>query len=167
MGLGGGGEGCHVDVFVSFRGSDVRYKFVDHLFAALRRKKVVAFRDTEERHRGEGIKRMIRRAINKSTFYVVVLTRNYASSPWCLDELVDMMNKKVVFPVFYHVLPEDFSAGIDRHRGQYARERVDTWGHAIGWIVGIAGWVISAGQYVKLHLDTAKLRRHENVVAKS
>ncbi|CAN0914207.1 Toll/interleukin-1 receptor-like protein, partial [Linum grandiflorum] len=43
--------------------------------------------------RGESIDEGIRRAIDNSNFYVVVLTENYASSPWCLDELVMIMDK--------------------------------------------------------------------------
>ncbi|CAN0914194.1 Disease resistance protein RPV1 [Linum grandiflorum] len=133
------------DVFVSFRGRDVRYKFVDHLFSAFQRKKVKAFRDADEENPSKTIEEGIRRAIDNSDFYVVVLTENYASSPWCLDELVMIMDKsrggEMVFPVFYHVSPDDVSGrGI---KGRYTCERVKRWVEALDWIVRIDGWVVT------------------------
>ncbi|CAN0914195.1 Disease resistance protein RPV1 [Linum grandiflorum] len=146
------------DVFVSFRGRDVRYKFADHLFSAFRRKKLKAFRDSDDL-RPETIEEGIRRAIDNSDFYVVVLTENYASSPWCLDELVMIMDKsrgcgrgeEMVFPVFYHVLPDDVSGGgcykLDGvHRRNYGQERVERWVEALDWIARIAGWVVAIDQ---------------------
>ncbi|CAN1199512.1 Disease resistance protein RPV1 [Linum perenne] len=159
--------GYHHDVFVSFRGRDVRYKFVDHLFAALRRKNVRPFRDTTDLGRGVDIEEGIRWAIERSRLYVVVLSPNYASSPWCLDELVRMMKcasrvmkcasrggkKKTVFPVFYHVSPEDlfdcYMDDVDRHRMKYSHERVNGWIQALERVVGIAGWVVTSDRYVK------------------
>ncbi|CAN1843179.1 Disease resistance protein RPV1, partial [Linum perenne] len=151
--------GYHHDVFVSFRGRDVRYKFVDHLFAALRRKNVRPFRDTTDLGRGVDIEEGIRWAIERSRLYVVVLSPNYASSPWCLDELVRMMKcasrggkkKKTVFPVFYHVSPEDlfdcYMDDVDRHRMKYSHERVNGWIQALERVVGIAGWVVTSDRH--------------------
>ncbi|CAN0914202.1 Disease resistance protein RPV1, partial [Linum grandiflorum] len=106
--------------------------------------------------RGESIDEGIRRAIDNSNFYVVVLTENYASSPWCLDELVMIMDncgrgEEMVFPVFYHVLPDDVSGGgcykLDGvHRRNYGQERVERWVEALDWIARIAGWVVAIDQ---------------------
>ncbi|CAI0551383.1 unnamed protein product [Linum tenue] len=110
------------DVFISFRGVDVRNTFVDHLHATLRRKRVIAFRDDDnmdDSNVGENVDQRILRAIEDSSSYVVVLTRNYGSSAWCLDELVHIMRcsrhnwgrRSRIFPIFYHVTPEDVSSG--------------------------------------------------------
>ncbi|CAL1393463.1 unnamed protein product [Linum trigynum] len=42
------------DVFISFRGVDVRNTFVDHLCATLRRKRIKSFRDSDVEDLGRG-----------------------------------------------------------------------------------------------------------------
>ncbi|CAL1414239.1 unnamed protein product [Linum trigynum] len=147
------------DVFISFRGSDVRDTFVAHLRPALRREGVTSFADDDPRDlpRGENLKEAIPRAIERSRFSVVVLSRNYASSEWCLDELVAIMRCcnttgvvgcHVAIPIFYHLSPEDVSGcyeeDMDRHKRRFTYERVDGWIRALAWIAGIAGWVVPA-----------------------
>ncbi|CAI0551384.1 unnamed protein product [Linum tenue] len=148
------------EVFINFRGLDVRNTFIDHLQAALRRERVGAFRDDVDSGRGVNVKQGVLRAIEESRFYVVVLSRSYASSKWCLDELVKIMHcsnkhNKIAFPVFYHVSPEDVSAvggggcykeDFDRHKKKYTYERVDGWLQALAWVVGVSGWVVASDQ---------------------
>ncbi|CAN1232895.1 Toll/interleukin-1 receptor-like protein [Linum perenne] len=139
------------DAFVSFRGLDVRERFVDHLYSAFKRKKVRAFKDDVDMIRGESVKEGIQHGIKNSRVYVFVLTENYASSTWCLDELVEIKQssgngeKKMILPVFYGMLPKDvtscFKGDFDRHKEEYTYERVDGWLQAVSWIVGISGWV--------------------------
>jgi hypothetical protein len=49
------------------------------------------------------------KAIKQSTLFLVVFSKNYASSTWCLNELIEIMkcnNKGLyVIPVFYHIDP--------------------------------------------------------------
>ncbi|CAL1414237.1 unnamed protein product [Linum trigynum] len=145
------------DVFISFRGSDVRHTFASRLRAALRREGVTSFADDDARHlpRGEDLKEAISRAIERSRLSVVVLSRNYASSEWCLDELVTVMRccsssrgGHVAIPIFYHLSPEEVSGcykeDLDRHKRRFTYERVDGWIRALAWIAGIAGWVVPA-----------------------
>ncbi|CAN1356661.1 Toll/interleukin-1 receptor-like protein, partial [Linum perenne] len=85
-------------------------------------------------------------------------TENYASSTWCLDELVEIRQssgngeKKTILPVFYGMLPEDvtscFEGDFDRHKKEYTYERVDGWLQAVSWIIGISGWVFMNDWYV-------------------
>jgi hypothetical protein len=56
----------HYDVFVSFRGTDTRFNFTDHLFAAFRRKALVAFRDDTKLQKGESIAPKLFHAIEAS-----------------------------------------------------------------------------------------------------
>nr|GEZ53383.1 Toll/interleukin-1 receptor (TIR) domain-containing protein [Tanacetum cinerariifolium] len=43
-------------------------------------------------------------AIKDLKFYIIVFSKNYASSSWCLEELV-----KTAYPVFYDVEPTEIS----------------------------------------------------------
>ncbi|XP_071722723.1 disease resistance protein RPV1-like [Rutidosis leptorrhynchoides] len=103
---------CAYQVFLSFRGADTRKNFTDHLYHVLKREGVHTYRDDEEIVRGEAIKCELEKAIKQSKVFVIVISENHASSSWCLDELVMIMEKKratqnTVLPVFYRVDPAD------------------------------------------------------------
>ena len=96
------------DVFLSFRGEDTRYNFTDHLYNALFNRGIRTFRD--DKIRGEGVDPELLKVIEESRSSIIVFSKNYARSPWCLDELVKIMECQkdlghVVFPIFYHVDP--------------------------------------------------------------
>ncbi|VVA39329.1 PREDICTED: TMV resistance [Prunus dulcis] len=97
------------DVFLSFRGEDTRTNFTDHLYKALCDKGIYTFID-RELVRGEEIPPALVKAIEESRISVIVFSENYASSRWCLDELVKILQCKqskqqVVLPIFYKVDP--------------------------------------------------------------
>uniref|UniRef100_A0A6N2M4J1 TIR domain-containing protein n=1 Tax=Salix viminalis TaxID=40686 RepID=A0A6N2M4J1_SALVM len=79
------------DVFLSFRGEDTRKNFTDHLHSALIQAGIRTFKDDNNLPRGEEISPQLLRAIEGSRISVVVFSKNYASSTWCLDELVKIM----------------------------------------------------------------------------
>ncbi|KAM7469103.1 hypothetical protein LguiA_007286 [Lonicera macranthoides] len=102
------------EVFLSFRGEDFRKTFVDHLYSALERSGIYTFKDDERLETGEPIPPALLKAIEESSFAVIVFSKNYVSSRWCLDELVKIMesNSKspkghTVIPIFYDVKPSD------------------------------------------------------------
>lgn len=75
--------------------------------------------------RGDEISCTLLRAIEQSKLSVIILSENYASSKWCLDELVHIlqckeMNGQIVLPVFYHVSPSD----VRKQRGRYMQVRL-------------------------------------------
>ncbi|CAN1199505.1 Toll/interleukin-1 receptor-like protein [Linum perenne] len=142
------------DVFVSFRGREVRNTFVDHLFKALGENNINPFRDTMHLSLGAHIGEGIQLAIENSRLYVVVLSPAYASSAWCLDELVRMMEcagrrkgscsaSSTVFPIFFNVSTDDirrcYMDEIRRLRGEYSPEKVIGWIEAIDRVAVIAG----------------------------
>ncbi|KAG5564707.1 hypothetical protein RHGRI_000786 [Rhododendron griersonianum] len=100
------------DVFVSFRGADTRKNFTSHLFAALEDNGIRTFRDDKELERGEFISDGLLKAIEGSRMSLIVFSKDYAGSRWCLDELVRIMVcretlKQIVLPIFYDVVPSD------------------------------------------------------------
>ncbi|KAJ9551865.1 hypothetical protein OSB04_015910 [Centaurea solstitialis] len=99
------------DVFLSFRGEDTCTNFVDHLYHALKQENIETYKDDKNLERGKKISKELIQAIEDSRFHVIVFSKNYASSSWCLDELVKIMecqNMKtgqIVYPIFYDVEP--------------------------------------------------------------
>ncbi|KAI3775470.1 hypothetical protein L1987_50047 [Smallanthus sonchifolius] len=98
---------------------------------------------------GKSIAPELLRAIEESAISVIIFSKNYASSTWCLDELVKIMNchKKsghIVLPVFYDVSPVDvrkqegdFGEGFARN---YKTDKMKIWREALVEAANLAGW---------------------------
>ncbi|KAK4276093.1 hypothetical protein QN277_019082 [Acacia crassicarpa] len=141
-------------VFLSFRGEDTRKNFTDHLYAALIRKGLKTFRDDEELERGQSIQPRLLQAIEESRSAIVVLSPNYASSTWCLDELQKIIHLKEesslqVFPIFYGVDPSDvkkqkgsFAEAFKNHEESSTQDKmkVQGWRDALKQVATISGW---------------------------
>ncbi|KAG6675470.1 hypothetical protein I3842_15G103900 [Carya illinoinensis] len=100
------------DVFLSFRGKDVRYKFISHLNRALHQSGIKTYMDGVDLERGEQISSKLFKAIEESRISIIVLSKNYAASKWCLDELLKILEckktfKQIVLPIFYEIKPSD------------------------------------------------------------
>ena len=140
------------DVFISFRGQDTRNKFMDHLYNALRVKGINTFRDDEKLERGKPISLELLKAIEESRFTIVILSKDYASSPWCLDELTKIIACKedvgmIVLPVFHYVEPSDvrkqmgtFAQTFVKHEEKEEKTRVDKWRDALRQVGNLPGW---------------------------
>ncbi|XP_075648612.1 TMV resistance protein N-like [Castanea sativa] len=146
------------DVFLSFRGEDTRCGFTDHLYAALVRKGIFTFRDNEELERGQFISQELLKSIEQSRFAVIILSRNYASSTWCLDELAKIVNCRelmglIVLPVFYHVDPSDvrnqrgtFQQAFAKHEANKI-PKVENWKAVLKEVGNLSGWHLQDGEY--------------------
>ncbi|CAN6696044.1 unnamed protein product [Malus baccata var. baccata] len=78
------------EVFMCFRGKDTRLNFVGHTYASLKRKGITTFKDDKGLEKGQSISPGIVKAIEESQIYLVTLSPDFASSTWCLDEIVKM-----------------------------------------------------------------------------
>ncbi|KAH9782903.1 ADP-ribosyl cyclase/cyclic ADP-ribose hydrolase [Citrus sinensis] len=145
---------CIYEVFLNFRGEDTRAIFTCHLYDALsKRKKIRTFIDDEELRRGDEISPALLNAIQGSKISVVIFSTDYASSKWCLYELVEILeckhtNGQIIIPVFYGVSPSDvrhqtgiFGVGFGKLEQQFKEkpEMVQRWRDALRETSGLAG----------------------------
>ena len=101
------------DVFLSFRGEDTRKNFTAHLYKALCDQGFNTFID-DDLPRGEEISMKLVKAIESSRILIVIFSKNFASSTWCLNELVKIFecrrsNGQLIFLIFYKVSPSEIS----------------------------------------------------------
>ncbi|TKY68714.1 TMV resistance protein N [Spatholobus suberectus] len=144
------------DVFINFRGGDTRSNFVSHLHHALSNAGVNTFFDEENLLKGMQLEELMR-AIEVSQISLVVFSKTYADSSWCLNELENIIKCRstygqIVVPIFYNVDPSHV-----RHRkGAFGRalkalaektysgkclEYVwSTWSRALAQAANFSGW---------------------------
>ncbi|XP_057749403.1 disease resistance protein RUN1-like isoform X2 [Arachis stenosperma] len=144
------------DVFVSFRG-ETRFNFTDHLYAALCRHGIVAFKDDTRLQKGGPISAGLLEAIEGSQVMIVVFSINYASSTWCLQELAkiaDCMNipGQRVLPVFCEVSPSEvrkqsgnYEKAFVEHEERFKEdaemmEQVRRWRASLTQVASLSGW---------------------------
>ncbi|XP_011011965.1 PREDICTED: TMV resistance protein N-like isoform X2 [Populus euphratica] len=142
------------DVFLSFRGKDTRNNFTSHLYSNLAQRRIDVYMDDRELERGKTIEPALWKAIEESRFSVIIFSRDYASSPWCLDELVKIVQcmkemGQTVLPVFYDVDPSE----VAERKGTYEKafveheqnfkenlEKVRKWKDCLSTVANLSGW---------------------------
>ncbi|CAN6922407.1 unnamed protein product [Brassica oleracea] len=156
---------CIQDVFPSFHGKDVRKSFLSHFLKEFGSKGINLFIDNEIT-RGEFIGPELKKAIQGSRIAIVLLSKRYASSSWCLDELVEIMKCKedlgqTVMPVFYEVDPTD----VKKQTGEFGKvfkktckgkrnEVTRKWSEALAKVTTLAGYH-SKNWFAKMIEDVA------------
>ncbi|KAM5574865.1 disease resistance protein RUN1-like [Rosa sericea] len=140
------------DVFLSFRGIDTRNSFTGHLYMRLKEAGINAFIDDSELRRGEVITEELIKAIEASKISVVVFSRRYGDSRWCLEELVEIMGCRkrlgqTVLPIFYDVDPTDvrkqtgsFGDAFDQKHQNKDPKKVESWRDALTEAANLSGW---------------------------
>ncbi|ESR54973.1 hypothetical protein CICLE_v10024511mg, partial [Citrus x clementina] len=141
------------DAFLTFRGEDTRKGFIGHLYTALNNKGIYVFRDDKQLEKGGSISPNLLKAIEESRISIIVLSKNYASSTWCLDELLKIVECKnredQIFPIFYEVEPTVvrkqttcFGEAFAKHEEFFKDniEKVQKWRHALKVVANISGW---------------------------
>ncbi|KAI9079565.1 hypothetical protein K1719_038469 [Acacia pycnantha] len=142
------------DVFLSFYGKDTRLNFTDHLYEAFISSGIRCYKDDVDLPRGKDIDYLLQ-VIQDSLCAVLVISENYAKSPWCLDELQTILESREklggrVFPIFYDVNPDD----VTYQKGSFGKAlaeleekfkenstKVQNWRTALSKIGNISGWV--------------------------
>jgi hypothetical protein len=116
----------------------------------------------DELTRGEEISPSLLKAIEQSRISIIVFSENYASSRWCLDELVKILqckesNQQMVWPVFYKVDPSHvrnqrgtFGDAFADHDCKFKdnMKKVCEWRQALWEAANLSGWHLEEGEYV-------------------
>ena len=115
---------------------------------------VVTFRDDEEMVGGSSVGLQLKKVLEESMFAIVILSRNYASSTWCLRELQMIFSCKRetgmrILPIFYDVNPSDVRNQRGHFGGDFIRqemrfedniEQVQTWRAALTDVTNLRAW---------------------------
>ncbi|MED6180964.1 hypothetical protein PIB30_014943 [Stylosanthes scabra] len=150
------------DVFISFRGDDIRTSFLSHLRKELHRNSIDFFIDDEKIHPGDEISSTLVQVIEESLISLVIFSENYASSAWCLNELAKVIqcmkqDKRIVIPVFYSVLPSDvryqsnsFKEAFDKHQRRFKGDaaKVQSWRSALKEASNLSGFRYPSSKYL-------------------
>lgn len=143
------------DVFLSFHGEDTRLNFTSHLYDKLVCNGLRIFKDDPELRSGENISDALTQAIHESKTYIVVFSKNYASSPWCLNELVQILNchktaQRLLIPVFYKIDPGvvrhqvgGFQDAFEKHKACFKMEKLNQWRLTLKQVADLSGYHIS------------------------
>ncbi|KAL3727146.1 hypothetical protein ACJRO7_031968 [Eucalyptus globulus] len=151
--------GDEYQIFLSFREPDTRHGFTDFLYHDLVDAGVCVFRDEDELRIGEVIGENLLHAINGSRIYIPIFSRTYASSKWCLRELVHIVDnlsnsnvEKSIIPIFFDVEPEDiklktplYDDAFLEHEKRFPHE-VQAWKEALAQVDEIKGWNVKKDQ---------------------
>ncbi|XP_039682539.1 disease resistance protein RPV1 [Medicago truncatula] len=160
-------------VFLSFRGTDTRHGFTGNLYKALTDKGIKTFIDDNDLQRGDEITPSLLKAIEESRIFIPVFSINYATSKFCLDELVHIIHcykteGRLVLPVFFGVDPTN----VRHHTGRYGEalaghekrfqndknnmERLHQWKLALTQAANLSGYHSSHGYEYKFIGDIVK-----------
>ncbi|CAN6888855.1 unnamed protein product [Brassica oleracea] len=142
---------CEHHVFPSFHGPDVRRGFLSYLLKEFREKGIDVFIDNDI-ERSKLIGPELTEAIRGSLIAVVLISKNYASSTWCLNELAEIMkcrdeDKQTVEVIFYEVDPSDvkkqkgdFGAVFEKTCAEKTTEEIERWRKALQIVAQLAGY---------------------------
>ncbi|KFK32273.1 hypothetical protein AALP_AA6G221000 [Arabis alpina] len=138
-------------VFINFRGKDVRKNFVSFLAPTLRSANINVFID-EDMLLSTDLSDLLTE-IEQSEIALVIFSKNYANSDWCLDELAKIKERKDqgrlrVIPIFYNLdtsvvkeLTNDFGNNYRdlKRKHLHEPERTQKWEEALLTIPDIKG----------------------------
>ncbi|GLJ27775.1 hypothetical protein SUGI_0545120 [Cryptomeria japonica] len=98
-------------VFINHRGPDVKKTLASHIYYALETHGLRVFFDKQELQVGDFLTPAIQSAILSASVQIAIFSKTYAQSPWCLDELVWMLDSHPtsikIIPIFYDIEPSE------------------------------------------------------------
>ncbi|KAL1225321.1 Disease resistance protein RML1B [Cardamine amara subsp. amara] len=138
------------NVFASFHGPDVRKTLFSHMRKQFKCNGITMF-DDQKIERSATIAPALTEAIRESRILIVILSKKYASSSWCLDELLEIleckrtMGKKVM-TIFYGVDPShvrkqigEFGFAFNETCVRKTNKERQKWRQALNEVGNIAG----------------------------
>jgi len=149
-------DGYEYDVFLSFRGPDTRRDFTGNIWNALHNRGIRTFRDDLDIDKGINIKKSLFEAIEKSKAAILVLSPDYATSSFCLDELCHILKcikgrGRFVWPIFYDVDPSivrwsekgTYGKAMAKHKKSkfYSKDKLQKWKNALNQLANLSGTV--------------------------
>lgn len=162
------------DVFINFRGNDTRKNFVSHLHAALSNLGVNTFLDSDNLLKEKKLREKLLEAIESSHISIVVFSKNYTESSWCLHELEKIMECRtthghVVFPIFYNIEPPvvrhqigDFGETLELRakkmfHGNVVIAALSSWKSLLNQAVNLFGWDANNFRYINLRVTVIRV----------
>ncbi|XP_028760169.1 TMV resistance protein N-like [Neltuma alba] len=138
---------------ISFRGEDTRDSFSSYLYEALCDANIQTVMD-HKLHKGEHFSPILLKTIEESEISLIIFSKHYASSTWCMDELVHIMKcrdkyQRFVIPIFYDVDASNvrkqnarFGDGFVelKQRFKHNQEKVQEWTNALIQSANLSGW---------------------------
>ncbi|XP_030546455.1 disease resistance protein L6-like [Rhodamnia argentea] len=140
------------EVFLSFRGLEMRRGFADFLCTMLSDTGIRVFRDEEELESGKENYQQPIQVIEQCKISIPIISEEYASSRNCLTELGQMVkgmdnSNRIIIPIFYYVDPSDvrdcngpFASSFVEHKERGVSDSViDSWKSALRRIGELEG----------------------------
>ncbi|XP_060673830.1 TMV resistance protein N-like [Ziziphus jujuba] len=140
------------EVFLDFRGEDTRDRFSGHLYHALRQKHILTYKDDENLESGHEISKIME-AIRESKICIIVFSQDFASSTWCLDEVVRILDCKrdgndFIITIVYEIDPsivrkqnKSYAYAFTKHEERFkaSMDKVQRWRDALKEVAGLSG----------------------------
>ncbi|CAH8377476.1 unnamed protein product [Eruca vesicaria subsp. sativa] len=140
-------------VFINFRGKDLRYGFASHLIDAFERHSINFFIDTHEQ-KGRDLKHLFKRIEEATVALILLSIYRYGESKWCLEELRRIMEQAereelIVIPIFYKVTPKEvrkqkgaFGSKFLKRTEKSSREEMEKWQVALKAVSNKIGFTL-------------------------
>ncbi|XP_056164708.1 disease resistance protein RUN1-like [Syzygium oleosum] len=168
-------SGYDYEVFLSFNGSDTRAGFTDFLYTSLNDAGIRTFKDDKELGIGEEFAPELLQAINQSKISIPIFSKGYASSVWCLKELVQMVEcqktgRQKIIPIFYDVAPsevrhqtESYAKAFLAHENKkrHDEKTIKGWKDALSAVGAINGWDLHSKKENRREGEFAKELTHK------
>ncbi|CAI0432367.1 unnamed protein product [Linum tenue] len=156
-------------VFLSLRGKDTGKGFGDHLYTALEQAGFHTFRDDDEIVRREELDIELQKAMQESKLFLVVFSKDFASSTWCLDQLVKIMDLRPVFyvdPMLVSDQADSYAAAFASHE-ENSKEKAEIWRAALREVSDLGGMVLQDGYQAEFVQDIVKELFSQHVFGKA
>lgn len=144
-------------VFLNFRGEELRHTFVSHLENALRDRNINIFIDSKAA-KGQPLESLFKE-IEGSRIALAIFSKGYTESEWCLNELVKIRERMdqrnlVAIPIFYIVEPKTvkhqegvFGDELRKKKRKVGDDQVNKWVGALKSVSNQLGFPFDGKRY--------------------